>query len=225
MTASIKGIVFDLDGTLIHSTIDFVKMKRRMIKILEENNIPRGIFSPQQTTVVIQSESENIWKKQKKTDAEKIEIRKKIEKIMNQGELEAIPEIKEIEGTANTLKAFKKKGFKLAILTRSHHAYAVEALIKIRIHQYFDLILGRDETPKPKPYAEALQHTSMLMGLGIDEILFVGDNHIDYQSAVNAGCSFVGVRTGPRGEQSWRGNRPEVLIDSVVDLLGYIDGV
>ena len=26
-----KGIVFDLDGTLVHSEVDFVKMKKNMI--------------------------------------------------------------------------------------------------------------------------------------------------------------------------------------------------
>ncbi|GAG46712.1 unnamed protein product, partial [marine sediment metagenome] len=36
MVNEIKGIVFDLDGTLIHSAIDFPKMKLRMIEILED---------------------------------------------------------------------------------------------------------------------------------------------------------------------------------------------
>jgi phosphoglycolate phosphatase len=224
MVNEIKGIVFDLDGTLIHSAIDFPKMKLRMIEILEDNDVPRGMFTPKQTTVVIMAKAEEIWKEQGKEEAEVAEIREALEETMNRAELEVVSNIEEVEGTSDALKSLKEKGYKLAILTRSHHAYATEALKKIGVYQCFDLILGRDETPKPKPYPEALRHTSKLMGLGIEEIIFVGDNHIDHASAVNAQCLFVGVRTGPRGDDSWAQSWPEIMLDSVGDLPGYLDG-
>jgi HAD superfamily hydrolase (TIGR01549 family) len=225
MANKIKGIVFDLDGTLIYSTIDFPKMKRRMIAILEDNNIPKGMLTHRQTTVVILAKAEEIWRSHG-VDEEKIaEIKEALEKTMNRGELEAISTVEEVEGTSDALRSLKEKGYKLAILTRSHHAYAVEALKKIRARQYFDVILGRGETPRPKPYTEALKHASKLMGLAIAEIVFVGDNHIDHASAVNSDCLFIGVKTGPRGDASWAENWPEVLLDSIIDLPGYLDNM
>ena len=223
MTSKTKGIVFDLDGTLIHSNIDFPRMKRRMIEILEDRDIPRGMFTPKQTTVVILAEADEIWRAQGKEEAEIAEIHEALEETMNHGELEAISTVKEVEGASDALRLLKERGYMLAVLTRSHHAYAVEALKKIGAHEYFDLILGRDETRKPKPYAEALRHTSELLGLSLDEILFVGDNHIDHATAVNAECLFVGVRSGPRGDDSWAQNWPEILLEDVSDLPGYLD--
>lgn len=223
MTGKTKGIVFDLDGTLIHSNIDFPGMKRRMIEILEDRDIPRGMFTPKQTTVVILAEADEIWSAQGKEEAEIAEIQEALEETMNHGELEAILTVEEVEGASDALRLLKERGYMLAVLTRSHHAYAVEALKKIGAHKYFDLILGRDETRKPKPYAEALRHTSELLGLSLEEILFVGDNHIDHATAVNAECLFVGVRSGPRGDDSWAQNRPEILLDDVSDLPGYLD--
>jgi HAD superfamily hydrolase (TIGR01549 family) len=223
MTGKIKGIVFDLDGTLIHSDIDFPKMKRRMIEILEDRDIPKGMFTPKQTTVVILAEADEIWSEQGKEEAEIAEIHEALEKTMNHGELEAISTVEEVEGASDALRLLKERGYMLAVLTRSHHTYAVEALKKIRAHEYFDLILGRNETRKPKPNAEALRHTSELLGLSLDEILFVGDNHIDHATAVNAECLFVGVRSGPRGDDSWAKNWPEILLDDVSSLLGYLE--
>jgi phosphoglycolate phosphatase-like HAD superfamily hydrolase len=130
--------------------------------------------------------------------------------------------VTEVAGATGAIRKLKEMGFKLAVLTRSHHAYAVEALRKIRAETYFDFILGRGETPKPKPYAEALQHASKLMGLPLKEVIFIGDHHIDSTCAQNAECYFVGVRSGPRGEDSWEKNRPEVLLDSVADLPSYL---
>ena len=224
MTGKIKGIVFDLDGTLIHSNIDFPGMKRGMIEILEDRDIPRGIFTPKQTTVVILAEAYEIWSAQGKEEAEIAEIQEALEETMNHGELEAISTVEEVEGASDALRLLKERGYILAVLTRSHHAYAVDALKKIGAHEYFDLILGRGETRKPKPSAEALKHTSELLGLSLEEILFVGDNHIDHATAINAECLFVGVRSGPRGDDSWAQNRPEILLDDVSDLPGYLDG-
>ena len=89
----------------------------------------------------------------------------------------------------------------------------------------FDVILGRGETPKPKPFREALEHTAMLLGLDPVETIFVGDNHIDASSAVNAEVPFIGVKTGRRGDLSWDGRFPEVLLESVTDIPAYLHGL
>ncbi|TEU09274.1 hypothetical protein E3J20_06695, partial [Candidatus Bathyarchaeota archaeon] len=90
MATKIKGIVFDLDGTLIHSTIDFPNMKRRMIAILEDNDIPKGMLTHRQTTVVILARAEEIWRSHGKEEEKIAEIKEALEETMNRGELEAI---------------------------------------------------------------------------------------------------------------------------------------
>jgi phosphoglycolate phosphatase-like HAD superfamily hydrolase len=218
----IRGVIFDLDGTLIQSSIDFSKMKRRMIEILEANGVSKGALTPNETTVATLDKAEKIWDEQGKPENERNAVRRDLDETMDQVELEAIPLVTEVAGATGAIRNLKEMGFKLAVLTRSHHAYAVEALRKIRAENYFDLILGRGETPKPKPYAEALQHASKLMGLPLKEVIFIGDHHIDSTCAQNAECHFVGVRSGSRGEDSWEKNRPEVLLDSVADLPSYL---
>jgi phosphoglycolate phosphatase len=85
------------------------------------------------------------------------------------------------------------------------------------------MVLGRGETPKPKPYAESLDFIAEQLEISIDEVVFVGDNHIDASTAKNAGCSFIGVRTGPRGDKSWAGNPPDILINSVKNLIEVVE--
>ena len=222
MGLNYKGIIFDLDGTLIKSTIDFVKMKQNMIKILEENGIPEGLLTPRQTTVVIIEKSENIWDENNKPESARIPVRLKLDVAMNNGELEAIPLVEEIDDSADGIGKLKEMGYHLTILTRSHHEYAVEALKKLKIFELFDHILGRGQTPKPKPYREALDFTAKLMNMDMKDLLFVGDHHIDYQSADNAGCAFIGVDTGRPGRDSWDGKIPKVLLKNVGELPDYL---
>jgi len=219
----IKGIVFDLDGTLIHSSIDFPKMKRHMIDILEANGVPQGLLTTKNLNVEIFEKAERAWDEKGKPESERIGVRAQLEKAMNQGEIEAIATVEQVEEATETVRTLKEKGYKLAILTRSHHAYAVEALKKIGAYKYFDLIIGRNETPKPKPYAEAMEHTAELMGVRLDEVVLVGDHRLDMMSAANAGCLFVGVCTGRRGDESWGGQKPEVLFDSISNVPAYLE--
>ncbi len=222
---TLKGIIFDLDGTLIHTSINFTVMKERMISFLEEKGIPEGCLTPKQTTVVIIATCDDILRKEGRAQKEIDEVHRKLEEIMNLGELEAIQDISGVDGVRDALQELREAGYKLAVLTRSHHAYAVEALRKIGALNLFTVILGRGETPKPKPYREALEHTAMLLGLDPRETIFVGDNHIDANSAVNAEVQFIGVKTGRRGDLSWDGRFPEVLLASVTDLPAYLNGL
>ena len=63
----LKGIIFDLDSTLIQAKIDFVDMKTHMITLLEKYGHPSGTLSPtDQTTVQIMENANSEWRRQKK---------------------------------------------------------------------------------------------------------------------------------------------------------------
>ena len=223
MTKSkIRGVVFDLDGTLIRSTIDFPKMKRRMIAILEGGEIPRGRLSPTDTTVVTMEKAERIWEEKGVPEAERTRVRAEINEVMNRTELEAVSTVEEVEGVGEAVRRLKEEGYRLAVLTRGHNAYAMESLRKTGMLGFFDLILGRNETPRPKPYAEALKHTAGLMGLSLDEIVFVGDHPIDATCAKNASVRFIGVLTGWAKEDAWRDHGEKTILDSVRDLPDHL---
>lgn len=219
---NVKGIIFDLDGTLIRSSIDFPEMKRRMIAILEDHGIPRGLLSPTDTTVITMEKAERIWEEMETPETERRRVRADIDEVMNWTELEAIPTVEEVEGAGEAVSRLRERGYRLAVLTRGHRAYAVEALRKTGMLGFFDLILGRNETPRPKPYAEALQHTAGLMGLSLDEIVFVGDHPIDATCAKNASVCFIGVLSGLTKQEAWRDHGQKTILASVGDIPDYL---
>jgi phosphoglycolate phosphatase len=222
---NLKGIIFDLDSTLIQAHIDFVEMKIHMITLLEEYGHPTGTLSPiEQTTVQIMENAHSEWKKRSKPKNECDILVEQIEQIMNHGEINAIENLTEIEGASQAVLKLKEKGLTLAILTRSHHGYAVQALKKLDIIDYFDVILGRHETPEPKPYKGAIAHTVKLMKLRVNEVAMIGDHQIDRDSAINSGCLFIGVATGRRGLKSWKDEiAPKHFISSVAKLPHYLE--
>ncbi len=217
-----KGIVFDLDGTLVNSEVDFVKMKRNMIAVLEEHGAQKGVLTPQMTTVVILENARKYWAEQGKTEKERQWLEEEMTRLMDQGELEAVETLTAIKGAKEAVHKLRAMGYRLSILTRSHHQYAQKALEKTGMLGDFELILGRGETPQPKPYAEAMTHAAKMMGLKLGEVFLVGDHHIDATCALNAKCHFIGVATGPRPERAWEALKPEIILPSVADLPAYL---
>jgi len=221
----LKGIIFDLDSTLIQAQIDFVEMKKHMIRLLEEHGHPEGELSPtDQTTVQIMECAREAWDRDEKPRDECKAVTATIEGIMNKGELDAVVNLSEIDGACEAITELKEKGLKLAILTRSHHEYALKALDKIKALDRFDVILGRNETPEPKPYKGAIDYTLKLIGLEKGEVAMIGDHQIDRDSATNSGTMFIGVATGRRGLRSWTNETPpEHFLPSVKELPGYLE--
>ena len=54
---NLKAIIFDLDGTLVNSSIPFKKMKMRIIKHLEEAGVPRGLLNNEMLNFEITSKA------------------------------------------------------------------------------------------------------------------------------------------------------------------------
>lgn len=217
-----KGIVFDLDGTLVKTEVDFRQLKREMIAELERNGMPPGVMTPDKTTVVILEFAKKAWDESGKPESGWAPIDAEMTRLMDAAEMRALGTLEVIPGVTDTIRRLRGMGYRLGILTRSNHTYAVEAVRMMGLEGQFDVVFGRGDTSQPKPYAEAMNESAQAMKLDLDEVFLVGDNQIDHSCAVNAKCHFVGVSSGPRGEKSWEGGRPTVLLSSVAELPDHL---
>ncbi|UCH37083.1 MAG: hypothetical protein JSV76_05185, partial [Candidatus Bathyarchaeota archaeon] len=50
---TLKAILFDLDGTLIHSTVNFVKLKKQTLYLLAREGLSSDFFSLEMKTYEI----------------------------------------------------------------------------------------------------------------------------------------------------------------------------
>lgn len=219
----VKGVVFDLDGTLIRSSVDFKAMKRRMIEILARYGVPRELLSTDKTTVENLRRAERIWDEMGVDQEVRSKALREVEEVMNEAELEALPTVEAIEGVREALEKLRGKGLKLAVLTRGHQTYAVEALRRTGLLELIDVILTRDTVRKPKPDPEALLEAAERLGLGVDEIIFVGDHPMDSACAEGASVRFIAVLTGWMGEEGWRAAGVSEVVESVSTLPEYLD--
>lgn len=123
-------------------------------------------------------------------------------------------------GTATLLRELHGRGCKVGIVTTKFHYRIEQILQKFDLTDMVDVIVGAEDVQATKPAPEGLLHAVKVLGLSVQDALYVGDNSVDAQAAQNAGMAFAGVLTGTTTEEDFR-HYPHVRIAG--DLNGLED--
>ena len=162
----IKAILFDLDGTLVHSMLDFRQIRKDI-------SCPEG----QDVLSFLETLSED--------------AREHAESIIMQHELDDAHATQMIDGASRLLDRLENYGLKTAIVTRNSQMATQIKIQKTGLK--VEHILTREDAPaKPKP--DALLHFSTLWNLEPQSCVYVGDYLYDLQAADNANmhaCLYV----------------------------------
>jgi len=188
--------VFDLDDTLVESTVDYAKFKRLVIDRMVSHGERRDKYRPEETIVAIIARYEASLRDKGASERTIRERLRELDDIMDAVEMEHAHETKAISGAADLLMALRKHDLRIGILTRGCEEYARRVLKVCGIEALVDEIESRNSETKAKPDPEAYLKLVSRLGVHKDETVFVGDHPIDAQCARNAGVLFVAVRTG-----------------------------
>jgi phosphoglycolate phosphatase len=197
-------VIFDLDDTLVLSTVDFPKFKRLVVERLASWGEDVSLYSLNETIVAIVNRYEGRMRAQ---GAEEGLIRKRLselDRIMDDVEMEHVDESATIHGAPELLRYLRAKGVRIGVLTRGCQLYATTALRKTGLLELVDAIECRNSETKPKPDPEAYVRLVKALRVRKDQTLFVGDHPIDAQCARNAGVPFLAVLTGDVPEEKLR---------------------
>lgn len=195
------AVVFDLDDTLVESTVDFPKFKSQVIgRIGEFGDDPR-LYSLSETIITI---LERFEQRMVDRGIPEVEIRRmlaELDRIMDAVEMEKVEGTAALPGARGILEMLRGKGVKVGVLTRGCAEYASKALSLTGMAGLVDAVESRNSDTKPKPYPDSYLRLVRALGVDKDDTLFVGDHPIDAQCAANAGVPFVGVMTGDVPEE------------------------
>ena len=175
---TIKGVVFDLDNTLL----DFMKMKEFAVKAAIKGMIEAGLkVNEDKSYIEINSIYEEFgWENQKVFD---VFLEKTIGHVDNkflaagivayrrarEANLMAYPNVNK------TLLTLSKSGIKLGVVSDAPSREAWMRIYYLNLHHYFDVVITYDDSgerkPSPKPFQLALNG----MGLRPEETIMIGD--------------------------------------------------
>ncbi|MCF6206967.1 MAG: HAD family hydrolase [Sulfurovum sp.] len=99
-------------------------------------------------------------------------------------------------GIEALLQELKHKGFKLAVATNAYRRSTIESLTHLGIYVYFDAIACYDDVHKGKPYPDMLLKLLKELNVPKEKALFIGDGPRDEQAAKRAGIDYIMVDWG-----------------------------
>ena len=168
MEINFKAFIFDMDGTLVDSFLDFDSMR-------EELNFPKGV----PLLEYIESMGERITQEQ----------RKRYFDIIHKHELEGAQKSVLMDGCREFLDFLKRRGIFTAVLTRN--SLPVTELTFERNNISFDMVLTRDCIKNQKPDPEGLYLICDRLKVSPKECAYMGDFLFDLEAAKNAGMRAV----------------------------------
>ena len=175
----IKAILFDLDNTLV----DFIKMKmeacRSAIVAMIDNglkiNEEEGYRKLIATYFKVGIESDRAFQEFLKKETG--EINPKILAAAINAYLETKSQfLKLYPNVIPTLEKLKEKGLILGIVTDAPKVKAYQRLLSMKIEQFFDFVIGFEDTERKKKTDIPLKMAIEKLKLEPEEIMFVGDS-------------------------------------------------
>jgi len=163
----IKGVVFDMDGTLVISELDFDRIRR-------EAGVPEGI-------PVLEF-----------LDSAPPSVRRNAERVLVQHEEKAARRCKLRKGAKEVLETLRAGGMRIALLTRNSRQSVIALLERFLLR--FDCCVSREDAA-PKPSPEPVVKIAEALALKPSELLVVGDYVFDVEAGRAAGARTAFLKT------------------------------
>ena len=215
---NIKGIVFDLDGTLADSVIDIAES---MNFVLKEQNIP-----VHEIDAYKQFAGNGIRKLVERALPEDLRSGETYTRNLNKmlevyGE-NCINKTKLFPGVPDLLNQLQEKEIKIAVFSNKLDDLT-QKVVKVLLAKWnVAFVTGISSTVKRKPNPQGALLAAEKMGLSPSEIIFVGDSGVDMETAKNAGMTGVGVLWGFRSAEELKANGAKAIISEATDLINHL---
>jgi phosphoglycolate phosphatase len=182
-----KAIIFDLDGTLIHSAPDLHAAANAMLKALERS----ALELPTIISFIgngVERLVERCLDATGEYDATLRQVAMKKFLAFCQQNMTTLTQ--PYPGVVASLQIFRDAGIPLGICTNKPTQPAREICDRLELTQFFKVITGAEDGQLKKPEPASLLACISALDVLPSEALYVGDSEIDYLTAVNAAVSF-----------------------------------
>nr|CRH07009.1 Phosphoglycolate phosphatase [Candidatus Magnetococcus massalia] len=213
-----RGILFDLDGTLVHTGPDLAGamnhvLTKRGVDTLALEQVEHLVGSGARSLL-----ARGFWG----IEAEPPEYDADFEEAVEDFLLYYAEHIADTShpyaGVMESLERFREQGMAMGVVTNKPAFLAKKLLQALGMDDYFRIVVGGDSLPTRKPQPEMLLHATVHMACAVDEVVMVGDSGNDIDAARNAGCPVVAVSYGYNRNQPIAELEPDRVVDQFTEL-------
>lgn len=210
-----RGILIDLDGTLVDSAPDIVIAANRMLGQLNAPALPFEMvagFIGKGVPNLVRRALAASGKAETTTEAEAQAIFYKHYTESNGRFGKVYP------GVLQGLASLQRVGYRMACVTNKPLAYTLPLLNLMDLSDYFSAVVAGDSLREMKPHPAPLLHACDQLGVSPAASVMVGDSEVDVAAARAAGMRVLIVRYGYPGPGGLDALQCDAFIDSFSEL-------
>jgi phosphoglycolate phosphatase len=190
----VKAVMFDLDGTLLHTAPEIAAAANLMLADLSLETLPTArvqSYIGEGATMLIK----RCLTGQKSVEPE-AELFAQAEPLFYAHYAQHVTKSQPYDGVVDGLQAIWNKGLKLACVTNKPEEFTLPLLKTSGLADFFELVVCGDTLHKKKPDPIQLHHICAKFDVPEYEAMLVGDSNTDIAAAQAAGCFVVTVPYG-----------------------------
>ncbi len=213
-------ILFDLDGTLLDTIGDIKHNINLTMKFL---GFPEHTYEETRTFI-----NDGAYKlieralpeghKDEKTVGETLEM------YLSNYDKNVCCETTAYEGVVELIRRLKDEGYALGVVSNKPERHVVMLCEMFFGKDTFCYISGTGEGKPVKPDRACVALALEAMGQTAENMLYVGDSHVDVLTAHNSAVPCAGVTWGFHGKNGFKDQTPDFYIDSAQQLYDLISG-
>ena len=216
LTNKYKALFLDLDGTILDTLEDLKDAVNFAL-------VTKG-FKPRTNQQIINSIGHGSYHLIKTSLPENIDEKTYLETFntyKNYYKNHADIKTSVYPGVLDLLTKFKQNGGKIALITNKPHEIATN-LIHTYFGDLFDAIYGHSDIYPAKPNPYTIQLALNDLSLSKEDVLFIGDSYVDYDTANNASLDCLICSYGFESKESLISKSVSPIIDSFYEVEAYL---
>ncbi|MCP4297964.1 MAG: HAD family hydrolase [Proteobacteria bacterium] len=215
---TIKAIIFDLDGTLLHTLVD---LGETVNEVLEARQYPTHQIDKYKYFIGDGAKKliERALPESRRSSEEILECLELFHRFYDEKtDLKTAP----FPGISELLDQLASIGISLNILSNKPHKLTLKAVSSYLGRWPFQIIFGQREGVPHKPDPAGLNEIIEKLSLTAEDCLYLGDTSTDMITANAAGVKSVGVTWGYRPRSELEESGAHYTIESPEELLQLI---
>lgn len=208
----IKLIIFDLDGTLVDSSVDITNALNYALE-------PHGKRLSVEDTIRIVGEGITRLIERVVGSADASTKAEVTERFLEHYSSHIVDFTREYPGARETLK--RLEDYKKAVISNKKEHLSKKVLECLGLLEYFDIVAGSDSAPEKKPSSVPILKVLSELRVEPSDALIVGDSNFDVDAGKAAGITTVAVTYGYKPVEAIR--HADYLIDKMIDLIPLLE--
>lgn len=213
--SNIKGIAFDLDGTLLDSAPDLGAAINVMLTDLGANTVCDQVSR----RWVGNGMPKLVQRAMAHADIADCEYQRAFTSFTSAYAADSSSRSSLYRGVAQALAQLQQLAMPMALITNKAERFLPQLLADFKLESYFSVVLGGDTLAEKKPHPMPLLHVCQLWSIEPQQLLMVGDSKNDIQAGQAAGAQTLGLTYGYNYGEHIALSNPDRVADNLLELV------